>query len=457
MSDEPEDKSIQLLGGRVFDIPEQQFNELVNSLESKRQRSAQRPKTDVVLGYLRPRLAVARLPRRPTPQRVMCMPFEDLLYTPGTRRKALGKIPRHALDPMWDLFAPQADPEMLKRVRDGLKMAGPDDVEVFETVGAELWSAASKIFQGQLAGSSKTKEGRTQLKDGLGGQDVVDSLEEASLALSIAGPLFRLQQDLPLGPVEDFNRPQITLIAECLTKAASINRAALPHVVYVMMGRLRDPATLLTVFEKLTEEGVGELLGQVGGQVSEAMVNQTEDRLIDVRDEATKEGAPKADVARNLGRELKTLDRTAIAVAKGGRGMTRRIERAKAEVGRIVEQVLVEGSAKETAGLIDGLDMPVGTDAEEFARMREVGGRITSLRLAQAYADEIGLGPKIKASLAAIQDKLDARGAEMLQGLRHGDPNISTVDLYATVRLIELTSGPEKADQLRLRGLDAMR
>ena len=75
MSDEPEDKSIQLLGGRVFDIPEQQFSELVNSLESKRQRSTQRPKTDVVLGYLRPRLAVARLPRRPTPQRVMCMPF----------------------------------------------------------------------------------------------------------------------------------------------------------------------------------------------------------------------------------------------------------------------------------------------------------------------------------------------------------------------------------------------
>lgn len=457
MSDEPEDKSIEFLGGRVFDIPEQQFTDLVNSLESKRQRSPQRQKTDVVLGYLRPRLTVARLPRRPTPQRVMCMPFEDLLYTPGTRRKALGKIPRHALDPMWDLFASLAAPDMLKRVRDGLKTAEPDDAEVFEALGAELWPAAAAVFQAELAGSSKTKEGRTQLKDGLGGQDVVESLEEAALALSIAGPLFKLQQDLPLGPVEDFDRAQITMIAGCLTKAAGMNRAALPHVVYVMMGRLRDPATLLTVFEKLTEEGVGDLLGQVSGQVSEAMVNQTEDRLIDVRDQATKEGAPKTDVARNLGRELKTLDRTAIAVAKGGRGMTRRIERAKAEVGRIAEQVLVEGAAAETVGLIDGLDTPVGTDAEEFARMRAVEGRITALRLAQAYADEIGLAPKIKANLSAIQDKLDVRGAEMLKGLQQGDPNISTVDLYATVRLIELTSGPEKADQLRLKGLDAMR
>jgi hypothetical protein len=457
MSDQPEDKSIQLLGGRVFDIPEEQFNELVTSLEAKRQRSPQRQKTDVVLGYLRPRLTKARLPRRPTPQRVMCMPFEDLLYTPGTRRKALGKIPRHALDPLWDLFAPQAAPDLLKRLRDGLKSSTPDDLDAFEALGAELWPSAAKVFRGRLAVASKTKDGKTQLRDELGGEDVLDSLEEAMLALSIAGPLFKLRRDLPQGPVEDFNRAQITLIAQCLTAAAGMNPAALPHVVYIMMGRLRDPATLLTVFEKLTEEGVGDLLGQVGSQVSEAMVSQTEDRLIDVRDEATKEGAPKADVARNLGRELKTLDRTAVAVAKGGRGMTRRLERAKAEVGRIADQVLVEGSGKATAGLIDGLDTPVGTDAEEFARMREVEGRITALRLAQAYGDDIGLGPKIKSNLAAIQAKLDDRASEMLKGLQHGDPNISTVDLYATVRLIELTSGPEKADQLRLKGLDAMR
>ena len=104
MSSAPPDRSLDLLAGRVFDIPEPQFADLVRSLETRRLKVDHRATADAVLSRLRPRMSMARPPRRPTPQRLFCLPFEDLLYDPGTDRKAVGRIPRSAIGPIWALL-----------------------------------------------------------------------------------------------------------------------------------------------------------------------------------------------------------------------------------------------------------------------------------------------------------------------------------------------------------------
>ena len=55
MSPAPPDRSLDLLAGRVFDIPEPQFADLVRSLEARRLKGDQRATADAVLSRLRPR------------------------------------------------------------------------------------------------------------------------------------------------------------------------------------------------------------------------------------------------------------------------------------------------------------------------------------------------------------------------------------------------------------------
>lgn len=457
MSDaENPERPLQFLGGRVFDIPDEQFSDLISSIETKRLRDRQRQKADVVLKYLRPRLTVQRPLRRPTPQRLLCLPFEDLLYDPGTRRKAIGKIPRRALGPLWSLFVGQVEDAVVGRARDGLKDADLGQLDDLETIGAEIWAKGATILGGQVRKSRTSREMRVKLIETLGGEDVYDSLEEAALALSIAVPLSKLRRKLPIGPVDDFNRSEITLIAETLKLAAGMNQEAVPHVVYVMMARLADPGALIKIFEKLSEEGVGDLLGMITAQVSEAIVNQTEDRLIDIRDQVNKPGANKTDVARTLGQEFKTLDRTAAMVGRSGRGMTRRMDRVKSELTRIADDVLVEGSGTETAGLIDTLDMPSTSVEEEYERMRAVEARITALRLAHAFGGDVGIGGRVEENLGIIETRLIGRANELTDRLAAQDPTLSRENLNAIIRLMELTAGPEKADRLRLKAKDIL-
>ena len=55
-----------------------------------------------------------------------------------------------------------------------------------------------------------------------------------------------------------------------------------------------------------------------------------------------------------------------------------------------------------------------------------------------------------------IASGLDARGKHLVDRLEKNDAEVSVVDLYNTVRLVELVEGPEKADKLRLAGMKAM-
>ena len=178
MSSAPPDRSLDLLAGRVFDIPEPQFADLVRSLEARRLNGDQRATADAVLSRLRPRMSLARPPRRATPQRLFCMPFEDLLYDPGTSRKAVGRIPRSAITPIWTLFAEHARPGTIEAASAILKSAEPNDGAALLTAGTPLWAEAANVLAARDAAARKAPNGRAQLRDSLGGAPVLDSLDD---------------------------------------------------------------------------------------------------------------------------------------------------------------------------------------------------------------------------------------------------------------------------------------
>lgn len=460
MGRNPPDRSLDLLAGRVFDIPEPQFIDLVHSLEARRLRLDQRATADAVLSRLRPRMATAKPPRRPTPQRLFCLPFEDLLYDPGTTRKAVGRIPRSAIVPVWALFASEARPGVIETASAALKSADPDDSGAVLAAGLPLWSEGNRVFRERDARARKSAQGRAELRDELGGEPILASLDDITIALGIARPILELRAGLPPAPIEAIDDDGLQVLIKALRTVAVINREGITHIIFVLMARLRDLGMLSTLFEMLHDAGAGDLAIAIGGQAREAVVSQTEDRLIDVRTELQDAELPKTAVAKALGREIEILGRAtnAISDADGtsGRELNKRIERVKTELTRVAREVVVSGSSEATLKAIDDLNEIAATDEEEIQRLRAVEDRIIALRLCKQFSEDPETVALLAQSMKSIGDGLDARGKEIVGKLEEDDPDVSVVDLYNTVRLVELVDGSDKANRLRIAGVKAM-
>lgn len=460
MSSAPPDRSLDLLAGRVFDIPELQFADLVRSLETRRLRLDQRATADAVLSRLRPRMSLARPPRRPTPQRLFCLPFEDLLYDPGTPRKAVGRIPRVTIGPIWSLFAAHAKPGIVETAGAAIRAAEPDDTATMLRAGQPLWMEGMRVLSECLAAARKAANGMAQLRETLGGEPGLSSLDDVITALSIAGPILELRAKLPPPPIELIGADSLAALVHALQEVARIRREAVPYLVFVLMARLRDLGALDGLFERLAEAGVGDLLPEVSGQAREAVVSQSEDRLIDVRAELEDADLPKSDVARALSREIDALERAATAVGAGGgaagRGLSRRIERVRGELTRVAREVVVSGAGEATMAAVKLLAETAATDEEEMQRLRDAEDRIVALRLCRRFSEDAETQGLIEKAMKTIGAGLDARGKDLVDRLRADDPETSVVDLYSTVRLIELVEGPDKADRLRVAGLKAL-
>lgn len=451
------DNSLDNMASKVFEIPEAEFEKLAAALELRRLRPSQQAASVAMLSQIRPRLRLIRPPRRLTPMRLFCIPFEDLLYNPNTPRKALGRIPRSALKPIWEETEGLLGTDGLAPVYEAIKTVDPADDEAVHAIGRPFWQAAHGVLKALHGNAAKEKGGRAKLQEKLGGPEVFASLEDIVTALAIARPITTLRRNLPPPPISDINNAALQHVVDGLTKTAAIDREGLPILVFSLMARLSSPAMLPALIERLIDEGAGDLIKAMGGQVGEAVASQQEDRVIDVRAEAEAQKDDPVAVARALGAELKTLEREAKAAGGGGRGVARQIERVKAELGRLARETVVTGAAPKAVAAIDALDSPTDNATSNRDRFRAVEDQIVSLRLCKQYAGDIGLAGEIETAMKTIGSKLSERSADLLKRLQSNDASVSSVDLFCTVRLVELVEGSEKADKLREKGMAALR
>lgn len=450
------DTSLDKMANKVFEIPEVEFDKLVTALELRRLRPSQQAASIAMLTQIRPRLRLTRPDRRFTPMRLFCRPFEDLLYNPNTPRKALGRIPRSALKPIWAEAEAMLGEAGLAPVMVALKDLDPSDDEAVDAAGRPFWAACHTALKGLSDASSKEKGGRAKLLEKLGGPEVLASLDDIVTALAVADPLTEMRRTLPPPPIADINNADLKVIIACLTRTASINRDGLPILVLSLMARLQSPAMLPGLIERLVEQGAGALIQAMGNQVGEAVASQQEDRIIDIRTEAEQKKEDPVAVARALGNELKNLQREAAAADGGGRGVARQIERVKAELGRLARETVVSGAAPKTVAAIEALDNPSNGETSNRERFRAIENQIVSLRLCKQYAGDVGLEGEIANAMKQIGEKLDSRSKDLLKRLEANDATVSTVDLFCTVRLVELTEGSDKADKLREKGMAAL-
>jgi hypothetical protein len=454
---------LDILQDHLFRIPEKEFNALVLEFEQRRLNETRANKISMIMRLLRPRLSILKPPRRMTLLRLMCTPFEDILYNPGSPRKAIGKIPRNAIKSVWDLLVENADPDRLRQFETELAAIpiNQQTREVMLDFGREFWPFCAYALRGVSVVAEESTRLRRELIEKMGDDNYYSSLKEVVSMLEVADPIMTLREDLSKGPIKVVSNRDLDAIISAFTAVNAKGNSYQECVIYVILARLADMSSITDVFQRIDDAGAGSVITHVSDTAAHAMVSQIEDRINDMDDDIA--AAPDREtLARQAGAYVGTLAGAAKAIGQtGSRQQSRRVGQVRGELAdKIRISVLQEGD-EPTAALLAALlsanfsEFEENDDpAAEQAVLEQMQDRIVSLRVAERYADDIGLGGEVEQRLSAIESGINQRADKLLGTLNIGsDRSKAEADLNGTVRLLELVAGPESADELRLKGL----
>jgi hypothetical protein len=455
---------LDALQENLFRIPEQEFKALVYELEERRLDEARARKIALIMRFLRPRLAILKPHRRMTLLRLMCMPYEDILYNPGSPRKAIGKIPRNAIKSVWGLLLENVDRDRVRQFEEQLasmKIEEQTRESLFE-IGLEFWPFCASALRGVIVVAEGSTRLRRELIEKMGDDNHFASLKEVVSMLEVAQAIMILRENLSKGPIDTVSNRDLDAIIAAFTAVNAKGPDYQECVIYVILARLADMATITDVFQRIDNAGAGAVITQVSDTAAQAMVSQMEDQINDqIKDmEDDISVAPDREtLARQAGSYVNSLAGAAKAIGQtGSRQQSRRVGQVRGELAtKVLENVLIEGDEATAALLATLLSSVSSFDEDEDSMsadvLEKIQDRIVSLRVAERYAEDIGLGGEVEQRLNTIEKGLTDRADRLLSTFSIGsDRNRAEVNLNGTVRLLELVMGPEAADEFRVRG-----
>ena len=202
---------------------------------------------ELILDGLRPVLSrgAPQRDRTPTPLRLFCRPFEDILTSAPRSVKQKGRIARTSIMPVWNWVTmkliPKASHAYVSELKSLLVSYRADEARERAIL---FWSDASAAIRDALSTDAGRKEVEGILKDRLA---VVDAGEMA-LLLSAGAQVLELQDKLPK-PIPSFTPDLVTESRVIYDRLIQSVPDAAPYVVVIVMNRLarRWEALRLTV------------------------------------------------------------------------------------------------------------------------------------------------------------------------------------------------------------------
>jgi hypothetical protein len=206
---------------------------LASAVEADRLLDGHALPHEQILEGLRPALRDSHAARTPTPLRLFCQPFEDLLNSLPRKTKQKGSIARASLLPVWlwlgrDLL-PAATESFIADTK-ALIMARKYDEALQRTIA--FWGLAAPALQAGL----KTPAARPALGDAL----VLADAEEMALLLSAGPDMLAVQAALPR-LVPHFTEEMIWELRAIYDPLVKRLPEASAYVAVVAMNRLTKP------------------------------------------------------------------------------------------------------------------------------------------------------------------------------------------------------------------------
>ena len=333
-----------------------------------------------------------RAPRIFTPQRVLCLPFEDMLIFKDPDPKQPGKIARAAIGPMWNLLMDRVKPKWDPIADAFIAAQKKGDETTKNQTASALWAlAAQTLKEWDTELGTDAGEIRAAAKK-IGGTKRLEDLREMMAILAIADIVESLKEKLPRKPILNFTPEHVTIVKRHYDM---VGDQAADHEVYLLlalMGRLLQPFPILKVFRALSR------------------------KLDDTLTSSTDLG-----IAGNI--VIEALERDADAVAEA------------ADAPNATETDVI-AKAKRLEARQAGIKPKASRMAEQIGLQSACQSKVNQLRKdLEQYA-------------AKIIEKLPKVGPD-------NKPEASA-HLATTVRLVELITNSDTADLLRRRGNAAL-
>jgi len=462
------------LEGKLFEIPEVKFVQLVGFLEKNLERGGDTTPLRLLLAKMRPRMVQVRPPRRNTVKRQFCRPFEELLYNTKSLVPVDGRIPRNAIDPIYKLFEEESDKTDLGAMELELSGMSIDD-PLCDALGSKIWAEASVNLRSVMVRSQRDSLSKRDLIDKLKGEHIYKALGDVVDILEIADIVQSMRKQLPPRPIQTLSTGVIKIIGEHMDKATRFAAKKAETLLLVAMGCLEKPWEIMEALEKLALEQKKPIDPALSALAVRALVTGAEQRLETMRLDL--EGGDYKPDSETLARQIADLAKTmlgaksAVQASGQGKGLDRQLDRARKSLRDMVtinilngaDQSIVSNLLMSDAGAfvtggggIGSWDLP-----PDEQKLREAEQRAVALRLCARYAEELGLGGEAEEKLSVLQEQLTSLTTNMIESM-HGrflstkQRTSAEANLYASVRLVELLAGPDVANGLRLKGVEAL-
>lgn len=253
-------KALQDLLGQ---LPDDKAVPLAAAIEMDRVKGQHNMPYEDILDGLRPVLAKSKLPplRVPTPMRVFCEVFEDLIYVGVSRKKQRGRIDRNSLNPIWNWLGQDLISDMHGNLTGKLKThIIASEKEKRDAVVAQLHEAAAEALTRALENLEPGTEPYQALAQKLGNSKIIEDARDIALVLSIAPQITHLQKMFPK-PIKRLSQTDIESIRRYYDFLARNTPTHLPAVFYMFMGRMADPWFVLPVARSLVSSDGKTTLG----------------------------------------------------------------------------------------------------------------------------------------------------------------------------------------------------
>ena len=442
----PSEKS-GLLNAFLGGLPGQAAARLAMAVEADRLTDGRALPHDDILSGLRPVLRRENYRRTPTPLRLLCQPFQDLLSSAPRIAKQKGLIARASLIPMWDwlqALEPAATQAYMRETKRLLLAHRADEARACAAAFAPV--AAAALAQGLTDRAAAEKRL---------GPLVCADVEEMALLLAAAQGIAPLQALLAIAP-HSFSEQLVWQVREIYEAMVAHHPDAAPYIAVITMNRLQKPWEALRlpllvtrhtdeVLISKTDMGlVGEILFARMDSLK-AAIKATRHPLFDA-DLLMSQVKTFADLSSNIVKEIEIR-------REGEWG--KRLLAERVEIGRVMEGFM-DRAPKEFAAALP-LHKAAGAD---FSKPVSAEKRAMALRYARLvvgsrnFAAAASFAARQKTAAEELTTLLARYNDDLIRTMKVADP--ARAEMVATqfelcVELTALLFSEEEAELLRRR------
>ncbi len=288
---------------------------------------------DVILEALRPALRrMQSTGRAPSPLRLFCRPFEDILVSDRTGAKQKGRIARSSIRRVWrwlaeTLLAEEAA-EFVLRVKDAVARRRPEESMPH---ARRLWSLAAAALRQALADPE-------QARAALGDDAAVADAQEMALLLSVASEITELQGKLTK-PVPQLTDELLWTLRGVYDRLVATVPDAAPYVAVIAMNRLARPWEALRLPLMVARQSDDTLISSTDmGLVGELLLADMDAHAFAIRTARPPNYDAEALCTHVASfAQLSSGIATEIEMRRGGR-WSQRLMKDRASVGEVMEE-----------------------------------------------------------------------------------------------------------------------